>query len=135
MSQIKWDESFSVNNAEIDSQHKKWIDIFNRLDRIMLEGDYDSQKETKTEVLQSMLDYARYHFKFEEEHMRKMAYPGIVEHVRTHKNFDTRIYQSFRECRDGNIVLNTKLLNMIKNWLLDHILVEDKKYSQFTSDH
>jgi hemerythrin len=135
MSQIEWDQSFSVNNAEIDKQHKKWIDIYNRLNRAMLEGDPASEKEITTEVLHSMLDYARYHFKSEEEYMRNMNFPGIVEHVRLHKYFDTLIYQTFREDHDGNIVLNTELLKMIKNWLLDHIMVEDKKFSLFASDH
>ena len=98
-----------------------------------------------------MMDYAMYHFKFEEEYLYNMGYPGIVEHARTHKDFDTRIYQFFREFHDGNTVLNSEteqaplllretvlnseLLKMIKNWLLDHILVEDKKYSLFSSDH
>jgi hemerythrin len=29
MAHIEWDESYSVHNAAIDEQHKKWIAIFN----------------------------------------------------------------------------------------------------------
>jgi hemerythrin-like metal-binding protein len=135
MPQIEWDESFSVNHSEIDSQHKKWIDIHNRFCKILLEGDLDSQKKITTETLQSMVDFTRYHFKFEEEYLNSIGYPDIVKHARLHKDFDTLIYQYYREDLDGGFVLETELLKVIKNWLMNHILVEDKKYSQFASDH
>lgn len=42
MSHIAWDESFCIDNAEIDEQHKKWFEIHNRLHTILLEGNVDS---------------------------------------------------------------------------------------------
>ena len=135
MSQIKWDQSFSVNNTVIDNQHKKWIDIYNRMDRVLLEGDLDSQRDINAEALQAMLDYSRYHFEFEEEYLYSIGYSDIVKHARLHKDFDTLIYQYYRKVCDGDTVLNTELLKVIKSWLLNHILVEDKKYSQFANDH
>ena len=128
MSQIKWDTSFSVNNSVIDSQHKKWIDIYNRMDKVLLEGDLDSEKDINAEAQQSMLDYSRYHFEFEEEYLYSIGYSDIVKHARLHKDFDNLIYQYYRQVCDGEIVLNTELLKVIKSWLLNHILVEDKKY-------
>ena len=135
MSRIEWDESFSMNHTEIDTQHKKWIDIYNRMDAALLDGGPELQMTISTEVLQAMLDYSRYHFKFEEEYLHSIAYTDIVKHARRHKDFDTLIYQSYRAVCDGEAVLNTELLSMIKSWLLNHILVEDRKYSQFISNH
>jgi hemerythrin len=128
MSQIKWDESFSINNTIIDDQHKKWIDIYNRLDKVLLEGNLDSQRDIIADTIQAMLDYSRYHFEFEEEYLYSIGYFEIEKHAKLHKEFDTLIYQYYREICDGTLVLNTELLSVIKIWLLNHILVEDKKY-------
>lgn len=134
MSQIDWDESFSMNHAEIDEQHKKWIEIYNRLDRIMDKGDLEAIRDATADTLESMLDYARFHFKFEEKYMHDIGYPGIAAHARVHKDFDNLVYKSYRDVAEGTPVLNTRLLKTIKSWLLNHILVEDKKYCQFTAN-
>jgi len=64
MSQIIWDDSFSVNNAEIDIQHKKWIEIYNNMDMKICVGS--SPLPDGLEALKAMEDYTRYHFSFEE---------------------------------------------------------------------
>lgn len=134
MSQIEWDESFSIGHGEIDEQHKKWIDIYNRLDRILIEGDLESQGRITQETLEAMLDYTRFHFKFEEQYMRAIGYPGIAAHARVHKDFDNLVYKFYRDVLDGVTLLNTQLLKTIKSWLLNHILVEDMKYSRFAGE-
>jgi len=134
MSRIEWNESFSVNHDEIDAQHRKWIDIYNRLERVMEEGDATALKNITIDTLQSMLDYARFHFKYEERYMNDLGYPSIAAHARVHKDFDNIIYQSYRDVLDGNVVLNTKLLKLIRSWLVNHILVEDKKYARYAGE-
>lgn len=132
MQKIRWDNSFSVNNTEIDNQHQKWIGIYNRMHEAMITGDYTTQQGL--EILKEMLEYARFHFSCEEEYMRKIDYPDIVNHRRIHKDFDTLIYSYYRDIQDGKIVLGSQITKLIKNWLLDHILIEDKKYSVTTGD-
>ena len=48
MSHIIWDVSYSVGNEEIDEQHKRWIDIHNRLHDELLTGSVDSLKKMAT---------------------------------------------------------------------------------------
>jgi hemerythrin-like metal-binding protein len=131
MPQIEWDDSFSVNNTEIDDQHKKWIAIYNKMHVTLTKGARKALGDIAADSLKEMQDYARYHFDFEEEYMREIKYPGLVEHMRKHKDFDTQIYECNRDIREGKIVLNTEIIKLIKDWLLDHILNEDKKYSLF----
>lgn len=130
MSRIEWDESFSVGHDEIDAQHKKWIGIYNRLVEVMEQGDVNTLKDATADTLESMMEYARYHFKYEEQYMLEIGYPSITAHARVHKDFDNVIYHAYRDLLDGSVVLNTRLLKMIKSWLLNHILTEDKKYAE-----
>lgn len=134
MPDIEWEESFSVNHAKIDEQHKRWIEIYNKLHESMLNDDHKELKKNTEDSLRAMEDYARYHFNFEEEYLEKISYPGLVKHVRMHKDFDSLIYEYCRDMREGNFFLKTRLLKSIKNWLLNHILIEDKKYSLFAAE-
>ena len=131
MSRIQWDESFSTKNPEIDAQHKKWIDMYNDLHETLLYGDIKQLSQISMETLQAMQDYARYHFSYEEEYMKSINYPDLVEHKRLHKDFDTRIYDLNREVREGRTVLNTELVSIMRNWIVDHILHADRKYAEF----
>ncbi len=37
MPKIVWDKSFSLNNEELDDQHKKWIKIINDLPEALMQ--------------------------------------------------------------------------------------------------
>ncbi len=134
MSHIEWDESFSVHNREIDEQHKKWIAIYNNIDDVMAGTDTSSLTAITSKSLTEMHDYALDHFKFEEKYLEQLNYPELVEHRRLHRDFENQIYNYTREITDGRLILNTSLLKIIKNWLLEHILTEDKKYSTFAGE-
>ncbi|NOX26178.1 MAG: hemerythrin family protein [Deltaproteobacteria bacterium] len=131
MPKIDWNDSFGVGNDEIDRQHKKWIGIFNDLHDAMLNDDLTDYRAMTTQSLQDMLDYAKVHFAFEEKYMANIGYPDLVAHRRLHKDFDTQIYQCYRDAEDGHTVLNTKIIKMVRNWLVQHIMIEDMKYKLF----
>lgn len=132
MSHLEWDDSFSVGNAEIDEQHKQWIAIHNRLHDILLEGDVAALQQAAIETLKEMHEYTGYHFAFEEEYMTRIGFPAIREHWRLHKDFDSLIYGYLRDAQKGEVsVLNSELVKIMKNWLMNHILNEDMKYAHF----
>jgi len=133
MSQIIWDDSYSVNNEVIDAQHKEWVAIYNRLDQTMLDGSLQDLSKVREETLQAMRDYAGYHFRWEEEYMKEIGYPDIVAHKRLHTDFDDQLYNCHRKIRNGELVLNTELISIIKHWLLNHILKADMQYRVFAA--
>ena len=94
---------------------------------------HSSQEKRKILVnsVKEMYDYTNYHFRFEENYMDKINYPALKEHRRLHKNFDTKIYDYYNELLQGGFVLGSELISVLKNWLIDHILVEDKKFCLF----
>jgi hemerythrin len=131
MSYIEFNDEMVLNIKEIDAQHKKWIEIHNRLHDVLTTGNFKEAEKTAVETLKDMLEYSRTHFKFEEEYMHTIGYPGLIEHRRLHKNFDDRIYREYRQMLDGEIVLNSTIMKMIKSWLVGHIMQEDKKIARY----
>lgn len=133
MAQIEWSDSMSVQNAVIDGQHKEWITIYNRLDQILSQGVGSDLANAASEALKAMQEYASYHFRQEEQYLKEINYPGLVAHRRLHTDFDDQLYNYSRQLRNGQLVLNSELLSILKNWLLNHIMQEDQKYRAFAS--
>jgi len=131
MPRIYWDESFSVNNEEIDKQHKKWIAIMNELHDSLMEGNINEYKTVNT--IESMKEYVRDHFTYEEEYMQKINYPDLALHKNIHSKFYVQVSDYYNDIKSGRIVLTTEIMKILINWLKNHILIEDKKYSIFTT--
>ncbi|AGF77958.1 hemerythrin-like metal-binding domain-containing protein [Desulfocapsa sulfexigens DSM 10523] len=131
MSQIKWSDSMSVNNAVLDAQHKEWIAIYNRMDNILLHGELGQLDNAVIDAFKAMQEYASYHFRQEEEYMEEIGYPDRVMHKRMHTDFDDQLYNYSKEIRRGDLVLGTEVMSILKNWLLNHIMREDQQYCVF----
>lgn len=131
MAQITWDDSYSVDNGVIDAQHQEWIAIYNRLDQVLLQGSGSDLANAATEALKAMQDYASYHFRQEEQYLKEIHYPALVAHRRLHTDFDDLLYSYSRQLRNGQLVLNSEVMSILRNWLLNHIMQEDQKYCAF----
>lgn len=131
MPHLEWEESFSVGNGEIDSQHKRWIAVINELHDALMQGTAAKVDDITLNALGAMKEYADMHFAYEEAYMKSIGYPDLPYHVTLHRDFYTRIEQFRRDMRSGDVVLNTDLMNAMMNWLRNHILREDMKFSRF----
>jgi hemerythrin len=133
MSHVIWDESYSIGNVELDEQHKRWIDIHNRLHDELLTGSVYTLKNIASKTLREMLQYVDHHFECEERYMTEVGFPEASAHWRLHKDFDTMIYSMLRDIKDGDMpVLNSELIKILQSWLVNHILIEDRKIAKFT---
>ena len=131
MDNIIWDSAWDIGNALIDSQHQHWVEIFNRLHRAVLSDDSVDLDELQESTLKEILEYTDFHFSSEEGLMAEAAYPEAHRHWRLHKEFTNLVYEKNRDLENGDIVLNSGLLSLMKNWLLLHIQVEDQKFGQY----
>jgi hemerythrin len=127
MSYLKWTEAYSVNNAEIDEQHKKLFSLVNEL--------HDAMKEHRGGDLLgtviALVEYTDYHFKTEERLLRTCSYPAYDEHKEMHESL-TRRAQSMKEgFESGSTPTPIEVLLLIANWLNNHILDEDRKYKPY----
>ncbi len=131
MANIEWDAAWNIGHDEIDRQHQRWLELYNELDRALLSANNVDMAVVQRETFKAILDYTRYHFASEEKFMQQADYPDIAGHWRLHKGFDNIVYEKYRQFENGGIVLTSELLAMIKNWLINHIQVEDKKFGSY----
>jgi len=121
---LTWYKRFSVNNEEIDKQHKALFDIFNRLyDRCV---ESDDNIDLKSLILE-LVSYTDYHFLAEEQYMRDTGYKDIDRHISEHRIFTETILQLQCDGYIKNYGQAKELLIFLRNWILNHIMEEDKK--------
>ena len=124
-----WEDSLLIGVTLIDDQHRKMVDMIDRLMSACKEG------KGKTEVgkaLSFTVNYVKEHFRDEESLQEKYAYPGINAHKRLHAQFAMTINALVQEFeRVGpTVALVKKINNTLVEWLLQHISIEDKKIGE-----
>lgn len=86
MAFMTWDDSLSVNVREIDVQHQKLIDMINEF----YEHVGKNSGQAFRTLLDSLVDYTKYHFSTEERYFKRFAYPAAGSHTEMHEKFTPR---------------------------------------------
>ena len=126
---VTWDNSFSVGFDSMDDQHKKLVDMINELFQACEQGVIEADMAF-LQIIKKALDYAETHFTDEEELLREANYPYLGEQKEQHKDFVAEVQKSIEEFEAGNIEPDY-LAKFLKNWLLNHIAVYDKRYTPY----
>jgi hemerythrin len=126
MSYLNWSDDFSVNVKEIDEQHKRLVGMINSLHEALVSGH---GKEMQGKIIAEMVDYATVHFGTEEKYMRVYKFPGHAGHKAEHDSFSEKAADLKARVDGKGFVLTLTVLNFLKDWLQNHILVTDKQYS------
>lgn len=124
MAFLDWSHQLELGFSEIDEQHRKIVDLINKLHTAMLEG---KSRELFPQILEELEEYAKFHFTFEEKVFRSSDYPTPEEHDETHREFEVKISEFLISCQseDSNPF---ELINYMHEWLIQHILVHDAHY-------
>ena len=131
MTLMAWNDNFSVDVKEIDNQHKHLIGLINEVYKGMMS---DHGKTQTGNALERLVDYTRSHFGYEEKLFKKHGYPETKEHLEKHKKLVDQVVDFQREFLEGESSVDNDLLIFLKDWLTQHILGTDKKYSKFLND-
>jgi hemerythrin len=127
MALLTWSDKFSVQVKQFDDEHKKLIDIVNRLHDAMKIG---KGKDVLGEVLNALISYTRNHFAAEEKQMKAKNYPAYEEHKKEHNQLVMQVLDVQKQMQEG-VLLSQTVMTFLKNWLETHIIGTDKKYGPF----
>lgn len=111
-----------------DFQHRQLMDLFFKV------KEAKNQKDTDKDVFKYSLAflamYVNHHFQLEEEYMDIYVYPESSSHKQEHKEFIKKIKYFRKTYSESDEKAIDKLLVTINNWILEHILGDDKKLGQ-----
>ena len=127
---LKWTKDFEIGVEQIDKDHKNIIEYYDKLYSMMRVGQ---GHEYYKELLEFLTDYVNTHFEHEEQLHLEMKYNQYEAHKELHNKFRGRVEKIIAEHK-GEDISDNDLISVslfIKDWLLHHILIEDKKIKDF----
>nr|AAB50497.1 DcrH [Nitratidesulfovibrio vulgaris str. Hildenborough] len=123
---VKWSEDLA-NLPSIDTQHKRLVDYINDLYRAARRRDMDKG----TEVFDALKNYAVEHFGYEERLFADYAYPEATRHKEIHRRFVETVLKWEKQLAAGDPEVVMTTLRGLVDWLVNHIMKEDKKYEAY----
>ena len=125
---MQWTTEYSVNVPEFDAQHQRWFTLINDLHAAMVSG---SGKDALGKILTGLIDYTKTHFAAEEQLLTAKGYPSLARHKQMHQALIAKILDFQTQFRAGKLGLSISLLQVLRQWLSEHILGADRLYGQF----
>lgn len=124
---IKWKEEYKIGVEQIDNQHKRLFEIADEAYGILLDKYSIDKYDRIVEVINELKDYTVFHFRSEEDYMKKINYPGLSSQKKVHDEFIEKInsvdLEQIDENQDKYIM---EILDFVLNWIEQHILKMDK---------
>ncbi|MBB6216135.1 hemerythrin [Anaerosolibacter carboniphilus] len=122
-----WKEEYSIGVELIDAQHQHLFEIGNSAYKL-LRDDFCTDKYDKVvQIIEDLRQYTQFHFKSEEEYMKKINYRRYFSQKVEHDDFIRKINAVNLDIVDENPEKYLEdILAFIFNWTLEHILQKDK---------
>ena len=128
--QVVWLKEYELGFEEIDKQHKKLLCIANALYDIATVGGENLKNDMKI-VLDSLVEYTKYHFNSEEEFQKKYDYKGYELHKLAHNQFVQEVEHQISKLNTENQEDALRFYDYIANWVLTHIAKADKLWADY----
>lgn len=125
---VDWSNELSIGIPEIDAEHQNLVAILNELDEATHAG-----KGTRImgQILERLLDYTETHFNSEEALMVASEYPGLALHRLQHRQLTGKAVKLRQKFVGSNQRITREMMEFLKYWLSNHILVDDKAFGAF----
>lgn len=126
---LEWNEEFSIKNQHLDGQHKQLLSYVEEA-YILLDKPASEKPLLLKKLASNLILYAKKHFQDEETYMKHINYIHLEEHKAIHKEIIQGIKEIIQNMSDTQESAK-KFYVFLKEWLLKHILEEDKKIESY----
>ncbi|MGE5504860.1 MAG: bacteriohemerythrin [Actinomycetota bacterium] len=126
-----WRPEYSVNIERIDNHHRRLFAMANRVLAALQAG---SPQGEVSEGLGFLIDYSRYHFAEEEKLLFTYGYPEAAHHAAHHHRLMQEVAAMADRLAKGEEIDRGELLSFLDGWIVNHVIVDDRRYSQFLND-
>ena len=120
--ELEWQSDFETGNEYVDSQHRYFVDLINRVGINFRQADDVAYKD---KLISELRKYADFHFTSEENIATSCKLAGISGHHQRH----LELLEEFNHhAEDLNKGLKTadEFLGFLEDWFIGHTIYEDK---------
>ncbi|HEY3442167.1 MAG TPA: bacteriohemerythrin [Paludibaculum sp.] len=124
MAYIDWSPDYDLGIAEIDRQHRRLVEIVNRLHDAM---EQRSPKCAMQGVVCDLATYTEIHFAYEERMMQSVDMPDWETHCSEHRVLAREVRSFELDLASGRLSVSMELMDVLRRWLLVHVLHADRE--------
>lgn len=125
---IVWRAQYNTGIPELDTGHRQLVDTLNRLDAAVSER---AAPAVVRDLLLELVRRIKDHFAHEQRIMKVMEFPDRMHHLNRQKRLLEQLANLTRRYSDGeHSVLEGKARKVLAEWLVRHILREDKEIKE-----
>ncbi|MBP2314274.1 bacteriohemerythrin [Azospirillum soli] len=126
---LQWTPEMSTGKAAVDEQHRKLIEVINRL--LARSTGPDGRNEAFS-ALKDLDEYVREHFAQEERHMLAVRFPGYAAHKAEHDEMRATVATLRASIRSAENVFGATVA-ILPRWLERHLMGADREFAAFLS--
>ncbi len=127
MSIMEWNEELDIGVSSMNNQHKKILDLMNKLHDLSASG---AGKQELGVAINELADYTVQHFKEEEAYMESIDFPKLTLHKGIHTDLLNKLGKHKEAFEAGDGEIGEEFFDFLKLWLTAHIKGIDKKYGE-----
>jgi hemerythrin len=125
---LQWREQLSVGNDLIDNDHKHLIMLVNQAEETLKSKNLKSLKT----VLDSLAEYAKFHFSREELVATGAGYPRVAQMHESHEALITKLSQVAQQLeQELSDEAAQHFVEFLRDWLISHVIKEDLQMKPF----
>jgi hemerythrin len=126
MATIAWTDDLTIDDSQIDFQHRQLIDAIGDLEDALASGE----PKRIAEATPFLRLYAQVHFADEERVLELIRWPKLAEHRTMHESFRRRLDELEASVARGDVAAGTTLLGFLAAWLAGHIRITDHEFAE-----
>ncbi|MBF0584362.1 MAG: bacteriohemerythrin [Magnetococcales bacterium] len=124
---VPWTDKLLVHIPSIDQDHQRLVALINALYNSSNRGE---GRDDLGNILNELVNYTATHFKREEDAFVKTNYPDAAAHKALHGRFVDQVLAFQKQYHEGEAYIDMKLLKLLREWLVDHIMAADTQYAK-----
>lgn len=128
MHKMTWDEKLATRHPGMASDHRRMVDLINRLGEAMTDG---KGKFTHCAIFDEIVRLTRTHFEMEDRLMAAHRYPKADEHRAEHASLLKKLLKHKQGVEEGDAEITASLLHFLDFWWTHHILTTDDEMAEF----
>ena len=126
---VEWSDDLHLGVDFLDEDHKKLVEMIGTWCEAVAS---DQGVAGSDGLFKDLLDFARQHFKAEEDDMASRCYQDSDFHRREHEALIARLDDTFRTIYSNTQYdLATESIDFVRDWAASHIVTLDRQYAEF----
>lgn len=130
MKMVQWNDRYLIGVDRIDFEHRIFLDLIVDFEKAILE---DLGTDYLEDTLNEIILYAKFHFRSEENMMKRMRFPMLAAHRDIHYHLIDLLNNKMTALSMGTIQ-PTDVLNFLVDWFVNHTTLEDSKIASFIGE-